>query len=181
MKDRRRPWSGGWLRQKVGLLLQLDDTPHRIALAFGIGVWLGFSPMLGLHTVLALLVAFLFRLNRAALLVGVYVNNPWTLAPLYMAGTALGCLIFGIPSEGLSSIEWHLHGRAFYRALMETLRPYLWPFVVGNTLLGTAAGLVGYVVLREVLERRAAGSAPAGPGASGGQVPDQAPPTGGVI
>jgi len=180
MKDRRRPWSGGWLRQKVGLLLQLDDTPHRIALAFGIGVWLGFSPILGLHTVLALVVAFLFRLNRAALLVGVYVNNPWTLAPVYMAGTALGCVIFGVPSEGLASIDWNLHGRAFYRALVETLRPYLWPFVVGNTLLGTAAGLVGYVVLREVLERRAAGSAPAGSGASG-RAPDQAPPTGGVI
>lgn len=177
MKERRRALLGGWLRRTVGQLLQLNDTPHRIALAFGMGVWLAFSPLLGLHTVLALLIAYLFRLNRAALLVGVYVNNPWTLAPLYMAGTVLGCEIFGVSTEGLEAIDFRLHGRAFYRALVDGLRPYVWPFVLGNTLLGVLGGIVSYVVLREVLERRRAASA-----AAAGQAPTgQPPPTGGVI
>jgi uncharacterized protein (DUF2062 family) len=175
MKERRRAAVGGWLRRTVGQLLQLDDTPHRLALAFGLGVWLAFFPILGVHTILALLIAFVFRLNRAALLVGVYVSNPWTLAPLYMAGTVLGCEIFGVSSAELTSVDWSLHGRAFYRALFESLRPYVWPFVVGNTVLGVAGGIVGYVVLREVLERRrAAGAARSAPAAG------QAPPTGGV-
>jgi uncharacterized protein len=172
MKERRRVVTGGWLRRKVAVLLQVDDTPHRIALAFGIGVWLAFFPILGIHTGLALLIAYLFRLNRAAMIVGVYLSNPWTLAPLYMAGTLLGCEIFGISDEGLSAIDWHLHGRAFYHALFESLRPYVWPFVVGNTLLGVMGGIVGYVVLREILERRRAGRLAA---------TAQAPPTGGVI
>jgi len=163
--------TGSWLRRTVGTLLQVEDTPHRIALAFGIGVWLAFFPILGIHTVLALLIAYLFRLNRAAMLVGVYVSNPWTLAPLYMAGTVLGCEIFGVSSEGLSVIDWSLHGRAFYRALFAGLEPYVWPFVVGNTLLGVLAGIVGYAVLREILERRAGRMAESG----------QAPPSGGVL
>jgi uncharacterized protein len=172
LKERRRAVTGGRLRRTVGLLLQVDDTPHRIALAFGIGVWLAFFPILGIHTGLALLIALLFRLNRAAMLVGVYISNPWTVAPLYMAGTVVGCEIFGVSSEGLAAIDWSLHGRAFYRALLETLRPFLWPFVVGNTLLGVLGGIAGYVVLREILERRRAGrEAPTG----------QTPPTGGVI
>ena len=176
MKDRRRALVGGWLRRTVGQLLQLDDTPHRIALAFGIGVWLAFFPILGIHTVLGLLIAFLFRLNRAAMLAGVYVSNPWTLAPLYMAGTVVGCEILGVSRAELTSIDWTLHGRAFYRALFENLRPFVWPFVVGNTVLGIAGALVGYVVLREILERRrAAGAAAMGPGPAG-----QAPPAGGV-
>ena len=162
----------GRLRRAARLLLQVDDTPHRIALAFGIGVWLAFFPILGIHTGLALLIAFLFRLNRAAMIVGVYVSNPWTLAPLYMAGTALGCEMLGVSSEGLAVIDWGLHGRAFYRALLESLRPFVWPFVVGNTVLGVLGGLVGYVVLRTVLERRRGGRVPEG---------SQAPPTGGVI
>ena len=91
MRQRRRSPGGCWLRRTVGQLLQLDDSPHRIALAFGIGVWLAFFPILGIHTVLGLLIAFLFRLNRAAILVGIYISNPWTLAPLYMAGTVVGC------------------------------------------------------------------------------------------
>ena len=175
MKERRRAAVGGWLRRTVGQLLQLDDTPHRLALAFGLGVWLAFFPILGVHTILALLIAFVFRLNRAALLVGVYVSNPWTLAPLYMAGTVLGCEIFGVSSAELTSVDWSLHGRAFYRALFESLRPYVWPFVVGNTVLGVAGGIVGYVVLREVLERRRAAGAARSAAAAG-----QAPPTGGV-
>jgi len=45
---------------------------------------------------------------------------------------------------------------AFYRALAASLRPYLWPFVLGNTVLGVLAGLIGYLVLRFVLERKRA-------------------------
>jgi uncharacterized protein len=177
MRERRRALGGGRLRRTVGQLLQVDDTPHRIALAFGIGVWVAFSPLLGLHTILALLIAYLFRLNRAALLVGAYVNNPWTLAPLFMAGTVLGCEIFGVSTEGLEAIDFRLHGRAFYRTLFEGLRPYVWPFVVGNALLGVVGGIIGYVVLREILERRRAGGVPP----TRGQAPTgQAPPAGGA-
>ncbi|PYQ20426.1 MAG: hypothetical protein DMF81_18670 [Acidobacteria bacterium] len=146
----------GRLRRTVQLLLHLEDTPHRTALAFGIGLWLAFFPILGIHTGIALLFAFLCRLNRAAILVGVYFSNPWTVAPLYIAGTMLGCAVLGVPTEGLESIDWDLHGAQFYRALAASLRPYLWPFILGNTVLGIIAGLVGYVALRFVLERKRA-------------------------
>ncbi len=136
------------------MLLHLDDTPHRTAVAFGLGLWLAFFPLLGIHTGLALLIAFLFRLNRAALLVGVYFSNPWTVAPLYIAGTMLGCAVLGVPTDALEQIDWELHGMEFYRTLAVHLRPYLWPFIVGNTTLGVLAGLVGYVALRFVLERK---------------------------
>ena len=39
-------------------LLALDDPPERTALAFSIGVLIGFSPFLGLHTIMAALAAF---------------------------------------------------------------------------------------------------------------------------
>ena len=51
-------------RHYLRRLLALDDTPERIALAFAVGVFLAFSPLLGLHTVLGLAIAFLFGLNR---------------------------------------------------------------------------------------------------------------------
>jgi uncharacterized protein len=142
------------VRQWVQTLLHLEDTPHRTALAFGIGVFIAFFPLLGIHTLMALAIAFLFHLNRVAMLLGCYVNNPWTLAPLYLAGTAFGCVLLGVSSEGLSAIDWDLGGRAFYRQLFETLRPYLWPYVVGNTVLGVIGGLAGYFALRWFLDRR---------------------------
>src|SRR3989442_3706507 len=132
----------GRVRRTVQMLLHLEDTPHRTAVAFGLGLWLAFFPILGIHTGLALLIAFAFRLNRAALLVGVYFSNPWTVAPLYITGTMLGGAVLCVPAEGLEAIEWDLHGMGFYRALAASLRPYIWPFVVGNSDLGDLAVVI---------------------------------------
>ncbi len=144
----------GRLRRTLQMLVHVNDTPHRIALAFGVGVFIAFSPVLGIHTAMALGIAFAFRLSRVAMLVGAYINNPWTLVPMYMGGTLLGCALLGVPSEGLSAVEWHLHGWAFYQSLLRHLKPYLWPYVIGNTLLGVAGALAGYLALRTILERR---------------------------
>jgi uncharacterized protein (DUF2062 family) len=152
----------GRIRNAIKLLLHVDDTPHRIALSFGIGVWIAFFPLWGIHTAMALLIAFALRLSRAAMVLGAYVNNPWTMGPFYTAGTMLGCLLLGVPIEGFEGLDWSLEGRAFFDALVQTLRPYLWPFVVGNTLAGVFAGLLGYFALRWALERRRGPSPAAG-------------------
>jgi uncharacterized protein len=149
----------GRLKRAYEVLFHVEDTPHRTALAFGIGLWIAFSPLLGLHTVMALGIAFAFRLSRGAMLLGAYINNPWTIAPLYVAGTTVGCLLLNVPPEGLVAIDWEQDGMAFYKSLVEHLRPYLWPYVVGNTVVGLLAGLAGYVLLRNVLERRRAQAA----------------------
>ena len=142
------------LRQMARVLLHVEDTPNRVALAFGIGLFISFFPLLGIHTGMALGIAIAFRLSRVAILTGAWVNNPWTLAPMYTAGTLLGCAILGVSAEGFGEIDWSLHGRAFYEALYEGLRPFILPFVVGNLVAGVVAGALGYVVLRSVLERR---------------------------
>jgi hypothetical protein len=71
-------------------LLHIEDTPERTALAFSIGIFLGFSPFLGLHTLTGLAIAFLFKLNRVAILLGVWSNTPWWLVPYYTLATWLG-------------------------------------------------------------------------------------------
>jgi uncharacterized protein (DUF2062 family) len=147
------------VRRRLAALLEaflhLEDTPQRIAAAFGVGIYLSFHPLFGLHTLMALAIAFAFRLSRAAVLVGIYLNNPWTMAPMYIAGTTLGCWVLGVPLEGLTSIDWDFGDRGFYKVLLVSLKPYLWPYVVGNTILGIACGAIAYVLLRWFLERRA--------------------------
>ncbi len=128
------------LRRILQALLHIEDTPHRTALAFGVGVLIAFSPFLGIHMGIALLVAFLFRLNRVAILLGTYLNNPWTLAPIYLAGTSLGCLLLGISRDGLDTIDWELTGWAFLQGLWTTLRRYVWPFLLGNAKVDRRPG-----------------------------------------
>jgi uncharacterized protein (DUF2062 family) len=145
----------GRLGRAFQVLFHVEDTPHRIALSFALGVFIAFSPLLGLHTVMALGIAIAFRLSKAAIIVGIYVNNPWTIAPMYMGGIVIGCYLLGVSTDDLVGLHFEGHGWALYRTLAHQLRPYLWPFVLGNTLLGIAFGLLGYFVLRRVLERRA--------------------------
>jgi uncharacterized protein (DUF2062 family) len=132
----------------------MEDTPTRLALAFAIGVFIAFFPILGIHTGMALLVAVVFRLNKVALLAGAWTNNPWTLGPMFLTGTLAGCALLGIPAHGLQDMDWSLRGRAFYEALFESLRPLVVPFLVGNLVMGVLAGGLAFVVLRAWLEKR---------------------------
>jgi uncharacterized protein (DUF2062 family) len=144
-----------WIARAAQILGHVDGSPARVAAAFGIGVFVAFFPILGIHTALALLIAIMFRLNKVAILIGAWLNNPWTIAPMYSAGTLLGCVLLRVPLVNpASSVEWSLTGQAFYEALATSLAPLLWPFVIGNLALGAALGLAGFLVLRSVLSRR---------------------------
>ena len=46
------------VRRWLDTLLHIDDTPERTAAAFALGVFFGFSPFLGFHTMLAIVFAF---------------------------------------------------------------------------------------------------------------------------
>ena len=72
-------------------------------------MFFGFSPFLGLHTVLGLVVAFAFSLNRVAVLLGVYSNLPWILPAYYTLATLLGATLLrrrcpARPAEGFARI-----------------------------------------------------------------------------
>jgi uncharacterized protein (DUF2062 family) len=141
------------LGQRLQVLLGIEDTPHRVALSFAIGVFLAWFPIYGSHTVLALLLAHLCKVSRAPALLGIWVNNPWTIVPMYMAGTVLGCFVLGIPPAELWEIDWRAAVHSFH-GTFQVLRPYLWPFLLGNTVVGAIAGAIAYVVLRAFLQRR---------------------------
>jgi uncharacterized protein (DUF2062 family) len=83
------------MKNLVRRLLHIEDAPERTALAYSIGIFLGFSPLLGLHTLLGLAIAFLFGLNRVAILLGVWTNTPWWIVPFYMMATWVGTRVTG--------------------------------------------------------------------------------------
>ena len=158
------------LARLVHILLCLDDSPAHVALSFAVGVWIAFFPLFGIHTGLALVLAFALRLNRAAILLGAYVNNPWTLAPLYMSGTLVGCALFGVSPARLWNVEWAHTWNPL--ATLVALQPLLWPFVVGNLLLGTVVSVATYWLMRRVLERRRAKPASPQAGAPSAATPE---------
>ena len=57
-------------------LLYEHGSPHQLAMAFALGVFVGVSPFLGLHTLMALGFSYLLRLNKPAILLGTMIFNP---------------------------------------------------------------------------------------------------------
>lgn len=139
-----------YLRQ----LLAVDDTPERTALAFTIGVFLAFSPLVGLHTFLGLGVAFLFGLNRVAVLLGVFVNNPWTLVPIYAAATYVGGIVVGFPAQtSLPDIGWKEFWNArFWWELLKQWR-FLKQTLLGSLILSVVAATLSYPVALYLLKQ----------------------------
>lgn len=138
-------------------LLALDDPPERTALAFSIGVFVAFSPFLGLHTILATSIAFIFRFNKLAIYSGTFINNPFlTLVPIIVASYAIGAFLLGrplrIPPEGVELLtNPHPLTADYYRKLFRESWQIVWPFTVGATVLSVVCSLIAYPVTLRLL------------------------------
>jgi uncharacterized protein (DUF2062 family) len=131
-------------------LLAIDDPPERTALAFSIGVFIAFSPFLGLHTILATLIAFVFRFNKVAIYTGTFLNNPpLTLVPIIVASYAVGAFFMGrplrIPPEGIELLKNpHLLTASYYRLIFVQSWYLVKPFALGGILLSVVCSLIAY-------------------------------------
>ena len=145
-------------RASIRRLLAIDDPPERTALAFSIGVFITFSPILGLHTVIATVLAFLFRLNKVAIYVGTYINNPFTLVPIIIVSYGIGAFIMGrplrIPEEGMELLK-HPHPLtgSYYRQLFTTSWYLVEPFAIGGMALSVVCSVVSYPLTLRWLRR----------------------------
>ncbi|MBF0463752.1 MAG: DUF2062 domain-containing protein [Nitrospirae bacterium] len=132
-------------------LIGLNDSPFLIALSFGVGAFIGFSPLYGIHTVLGLIAAWAFKLNKASLITGVYLSNPVTIVPIYTFGTWFGIKITGSTA---SISDFNLKGLTLSN-IENTLESLLWPFIIGNTVLSVLVGFISYAILYHILKLRA--------------------------
>jgi uncharacterized protein (DUF2062 family) len=133
-------------------LLAIDDPPERTALAFSVGVFIAFSPLLGLHTILATLIAFLFRFNKVAIYLGTYVNNPFlTLVPIIVGSYAIGALLLGrplrMPPEGIELLKNpHLLTGAYYTRVFVQSWYVVGPFAIGAMVLSVVCSAGTYPI-----------------------------------
>lgn len=136
------------IKQKFKDILSLDESSERLSLAFAIGVFIAFSPTIGLHTVSVIAAAYLFRLNIGALFLGVFINNPWTMVPIYAACLWAGMKITGQAAE--TSIDW---SNITFSNSYEILSPFLLSFVIGTVLIGIVAAVASYFIMKSIIQR----------------------------
>jgi uncharacterized protein (DUF2062 family) len=131
-----------YIRDRIRSIMQLDDPPHKLALAFSLGVFIAFTPTIGLHLISCLLLAWALRLSKLVIITGSLLNNPWTIVPLYGF-----CLWFGMILTGSGTTAPEIAWRDLTLGnVYLVLRPYLWPFVAGTLVAGLVGAAVSYAL-----------------------------------
>ncbi len=129
-----------YVRDRLRSVMKFNDSPHRLAAAFSLGIFISFSPWIGFHILSCIALAWLFRLNKVVVLTASFINNPWTVVPLYAF-----CLWFGFKITGRNAavpdIAWAEIG---FRDMLQILKPFLWPYVAGTLVVGSVAAIIGY-------------------------------------
>lgn len=141
-----------WLQAHRSTLMALPDTPHAIALGSAIGIFFGFTPLIGLKTLLSLAVAWLLKGNKIAAFISVTLHD--IILPFWPA------IFLWEYKMGMWSLHRRLPSRAGFRHV--ALSDYMeWttfftvgqPLLVGSLFLALPAATVVYFALRGALIR----------------------------
>lgn len=148
------------VRRWLDALLHVNDTPERTAAAFALGCFIGFSPFLGFHTLIAITLAFFLNLNRVAALLGVYSNLPWIIGGYYVFTTMIGATITrtrlppGFRERLAAAFELPIRSGDFWSQIAQLLRPLVVPYMVGSLIGCTIIAAIAYPLALAYVRRR---------------------------
>ncbi|MBE3070462.1 MAG: DUF2062 domain-containing protein [Planctomycetes bacterium] len=186
------PFRAGWNRARGWFihLLHLDDSAHSIAMGAALGMFIAFTPTIGIQMMLIFFVTSIFRANRVAGVPMAWVTNPATIVPVFWFNLYIGTLVVGGSDSMLADFEaaarnvvahdlpWWDLVKQWWDVVMEVAVP-LW---VGSVIVGLVVGALTYAIMYYLITtyRRAhqrhlaakeAARAAAGDGPPAGQAP----------
>jgi len=132
------------IREFVERLKKLQGDPHYVAMGMAIGVFVGITPTMPFHTVIAVLLAFILRGSKASAALGVWFCNPITAPLFYLGSYKTGMFIFG------NSAPFDIK----YESVLELLKlgmDVTMAMIVGGIILGILPGIASYFITRKII------------------------------
>ncbi len=125
---------------------KLKGDPHYVAMGMAIGVFVGATPTIPFHTVLAVGLAFVLRASKPAAVIGVWFSNPLTIPFLYLASYKSGRLLLG------NGIPYDLK----YDSILELTKAGMdvtLAMLTGGIIIGILPAVVAYVVAKKIFTK----------------------------
>lgn len=149
-ENEKTPQSAGLtLKQKVqkyaAEIRQLKGDPNYVAKGMAIGVFIGITPTIPLHTVLAIVLAFIFRGSKPAAIIGVWVANPITIPFFYIASYQVGAFLLKI-STPFNPDHMKIH------QLLELGLEITIAMMIGGIVIGIPFGIIAYGITWKVFK-----------------------------
>ena len=129
------------------------DSPPRIAMGMGLGIFIGILPIMGIQMAVVSLLAIPFRANLKTALAAVWISNPITFLPMYYANYRFGVIF--TPTREINRArfhkllstaaewDWSEMGDSFMR-ILEIGSDILIPLWLGSFILATLLSVPTY-------------------------------------
>jgi len=128
-----------WLRIYRDIV-HANDTPGRIAGGVAIGVIMGIMPTFGLGTVLAGVLAAVFRFNVVAALAGSVTGIPIAAPLIWLASSIIGGLLMGLSWKGMYVL-------VKTRQVLDAGKEVIMAYLLGNLVLTVIVTSLSYVLV----------------------------------
>ena len=130
-------------------LIRVNDSPHKIAMGFALGAFIGIFPTFWLGGVLSIVFCWIFRLNYVSAVLGAFIiMNPLTTPVFWALSAFAGGLIFSTRAELI--LEALKSGEIFHR-----LRDLALVYMAGNVIVASVVSVFSYLIVKSlVIERR---------------------------
>ncbi len=126
-------------------LLRINDSPHKIAMGFAIGSFIGIFPTFWLGGILAVLLSWVFRLNYVATILGAFIiMNPLTTPLFWMLSAFVGGIVF---SKEYSFILNAIKDKSIFHNFGDLAIIY----IVGNTIVSLVVSMTGYWAIKKII------------------------------
>ena len=122
--------------------IRLNGSAHSIALGLAAGAFVSASPFIGMHLLIAALIAWVFGGNIIASAVGTWAGNPLSFPFIWLTTFNIGHLMLGTEDKAgdLPELSFGL----FIDAPMSALLPVILPMAVGGLVVGTVMAVAAY-------------------------------------
>jgi len=143
-----------WLREHSLRLLAIRDTPNAIAGGVAIGIFFGFTPLLGMKTLLSIFAAWLMRCNILAAAIAVTLHDvalPF-MPILFRWEYQIGYWLLSEPHrwpERLRDLHWHAREWRNWTTFFSIGRPLL----LGSMIVSTPVAALTFCLARTIVIR----------------------------
>ncbi len=139
---------GRWKRNLRFLslrLLRLKGKPQEVAGGVAIGVFVGMTPTVPLHTVLAVLIALILKKSKLAAALGVWVANPFFLPFIYLLDYKVGQVLTGANPPSLAMSNFSVPH------LVRLGWDISYPLLFGGIVTGLLCAIPSYFITKRII------------------------------
>lgn len=152
----RRSWSRSakYVSKRV---LRLTASPHAISAGVAAGVFASFTPFMGLHFIIAFVVAYIIAGNFLAAASGTFFGNPLTFPFIWTATYKTGNFILSGETQESDGDELsdladadllEIGFSGLWDTILGIWEPVIKPMLIGSIPLGVLFGMVAYLLTR---------------------------------